>query len=282
MLQFTDIHKDDVTIYSPNGIKKNGHWVLSNTFSAIKKMEVCLPSGSSGAVSFLNITKSSNCLDDEETENVEPPCDVVKDPDYVKCDFSELQAGVALDVQANILQNACGMSVSSSISYLNVFNSSNILSYHRSVDADLGSPNARCDSFQGRGMGGRGGGGIPFFRNGTANPFANCEPLGNLLIVQRMTNKKAKNDQNPPLFDRPNDIGRGGCMKFVFDYPMDIFEVGLLDAKKRKGTKASIMVSQPRRNHTKVELSLILIVSFLTMVQTNCMFLPRFVYKKNS
>jgi hypothetical protein len=87
-----------------------------------------------------------------------------------------------------------------------------------------------------------------FFRNGTANPFANCEPLGNLLIIQGITNKKAKVVQ-------PNDSGFGGCMKFVFDYFVDIFEVGLLDAKKRKGTVAKIMVSQPPRKHTVINWS---------------------------
>lgn len=119
-------------------------------------------------------------------------------------------------------------------------------------------------------------------KNGSPNPFANCESLGNLLIIQRMTNKKAKNNQKKPnLLEQPNDSGLGGCMKFVFKVsPMNIFEVGLLDPQQRKGKKASITVSPPW-NQARVDRceSRLLAAHFLIMLIC-LLFLPRLVCNK--
>ena len=135
------------------------------------------------------------------------------------------------------------MSVSSDVSFVNVFDSENITNLARNYDADLGSPNAMCGSYNGGpNLGGHGRGGEPFLRNTrTRNPFANCDPLGNLLIIQKLSKNAYENENK--IFSHANDGGHGGCMDFRFYDPLDVHEVGLLDARKVKQTRASITVS---------------------------------------
>lgn len=78
-------------------------------------------------------------------------------------------------------------------------------------DYDLGSPNERCSPpGPGKGEGGEPDGAGP-----------NCEPLGNVLIVQEPNNK--------PLI--PDDNGKGGIISFNFSKPggQYVQEIGLLD-----------------------------------------------------
>jgi hypothetical protein len=145
-----------------------------------------------------------------------------------------LEAGATVGDQANLLLESCRLTASSSASFLNVFDSSYIKKTNPKFDPDLGSPNAKCDSFTGRGVGGIGVGGEPYLEDGvTSNPFANCEPLGNVLIIQK--------DGSPATI--PNDSAYGGCMSFVFDAPVHVHDVGLLDIDEHKGNKANITVS---------------------------------------
>ena len=84
-----------------------------------------------------------------------------------------------------------------------------------SDDPDLGSPNRRCHpkGHPDRGPG-RGKGGFP----GAA--FPNCEPLGNLLIIQ---------DDNR---NTPNDLAAGGRINIEFNKRSTINSFGLLDVEE--------------------------------------------------
>jgi hypothetical protein len=53
---------------------------------------------------------------------------------------------------------------------------------------------------------------------------ANCNPLGNLLIIQ--------NENKPASI--PNDSAGGGCLVFNFTYPVSLLDMGLLDIDERK------------------------------------------------
>lgn len=77
-------------------------------------------------------------------------------------------------------------------------------------DFDLGSPNEKCPKKgPGKGEGGR-----------PKSPGENCEPLGNVLIVQEVNN-------SPGI---PDDERRGGQISFDFDPPMrKVYSIGLLD-----------------------------------------------------
>jgi hypothetical protein len=92
---------------------------------------------------------------------------------------------------------------------VNVFDSSNIASADPSDDPDLGSPNQYCTP-SGPGVG---NGGKP------DAPFSNCEPQGNLLIIQ--------NPRNPE--NDPNDNNSGGCLFFKFERLVELVNMGLLD-----------------------------------------------------
>lgn len=81
-------------------------------------------------------------------------------------------------------------------------------------DPDLGSPNIQCDP-SGPGLG---DGGVPTLSNGTANPNANCEPLGKILII----------DENGPDYP-PDDNNKGGNMYFHFDTPVSLINTTILD-----------------------------------------------------
>ena len=82
-------------------------------------------------------------------------------------------------------------------------------------DKDLGAPNGACP-----GSGhkpGHGNGGKPYLSNGDVNPYANCEPLGNVLIIQE-SNK-----------DCPDDTAGGGWLIFEFPQPTEVNFAKLLD-----------------------------------------------------
>ena len=116
-------------------------------------------------------------------------CDTEKVP--INCHFDELIPGVAVEDQTATLHESCGLKVTSTSkrpTQLGLFDSTNITAHHRRYDPDLGSPNRKCPGFDADGpsVGGRGVGGEPFLADGTTpNPFANCDPLGKLLIMER-------------------------------------------------------------------------------------------------
>lgn len=76
-------------------------------------------------------------------------------------------------------------------------------------DPDLGTPNQRCSG----GGPGVGEGGEP------KEPGENCEPLGNVLIIQ-------EDNDHPEV---PDDNVDGGTMTFKFDDPVRVTKIGLLD-----------------------------------------------------
>ena len=103
---------------------------------------------------------------------------------------------------------------------ITVFDSSVIASDSPRDDPDLGTPNRLCPG-GGPGLGDGGGPG---------EPFPNCEPLGNLLIIQ--------DPRRPP--SPANDSPFGGCFTFEFVNPVDMENLGLLDLEE---TGVSITVS---------------------------------------
>lgn len=87
-----------------------------------------------------------------------------------------------------------------------VFDSANPGTYN-SGDPDLGSPNSACPG----GGPGLGEGGIP------GSQFENCDPLGNLIIVQA-SNKV-----------QPDDHERGSRITFKFDHPTYVDNIVVID-----------------------------------------------------
>ena len=77
----------------------------------------------------------------------------------------------------------------------------------RNGDTDLGSPNRDCPG----GGPGIGAGGGP------SSPFANCDPLGYVLIIQE-SNKWT-----------PDDNARGGSLLFDFDTPVTVKDLSIFD-----------------------------------------------------
>jgi hypothetical protein len=178
-------------------------------------------------------------LDDMKTNHLVAPAAVYKEikvkDRYLSsqcqpytCDFAGMTPHVFGPYD---LTESCGFQVSSA-KRINVFNSSNIRSNSSVHDPDLGSPNAECNpSGPGRGMGG-----IP------SSTYPNCNPLGNLLIVQ-----------NPAVTSRPNDDAKGGCIRFdVSNIPdaLIIDDFGLLDieAGVSANVRKSIFIHQKKRN----------------------------------
>ena len=96
---------------------------------------------------------------------------------------------------------------------MNVFNSSDIRSSDPSDDPDLGSPNQFCNP-SGPGIGDGGDPTLP------GNQFPNCEPQGNLLIIQ---------DPSQPNETMPNDSLPGGCLIIEFEDPVELVNMGTLD-----------------------------------------------------
>jgi hypothetical protein len=123
-----------------------------------------------------------------------------------------LQPNVLLDQQGAQLLAKCGVKVSAKegniVRDVNVFDSTNIRSQNDNDDPDLGAPNKFCPG----GGPGKGNGGSP---NG---PFPNCNPQGNLLVIQ--------DPRKNPRF--ANDSPFGGCILFEFERPIDLENVGLL------------------------------------------------------
>jgi hypothetical protein len=102
---------------------------------------------------------------------------------------------------------------------VNVFDSENILG---NDDADLGSPNVDCPN-PGPGIGDGGG--------QTAD-FPNCEPQGNLLIIQN----------NAFGEGTPNDSPKGGCMYIVFAKEVTLYDMGLMDMEELLTIKVRVCV----------------------------------------
>lgn len=129
-------------------------------------------------------------------------------------DFSELPNGNPLnggDYLSNEWYDKYGLTLSATGGYLNKPRLFDTL--HPGTkshgDPDLGSPNERCPS----GGPGKGEGGEPDAVG------ANCEPLGNVLIIQ---------EQNDRL-DIPDDNVDGGVITFHFEKPVRVKKIGLLD-----------------------------------------------------
>jgi hypothetical protein len=152
-----------------------------------------------------------------------PPCANTN----IRCDFSTLTPGVPLTdaSQAQKLREACYMTAQSyGSNHINVFNSSDIPESYSNTDlASLGSPNRNCPN---KGPG-RGRGGWPTVRRGgqkVQNRYANCNPLGNLLIIQ--------NEDGDATLEA-NASPSGGCMYFsFFQRPATLNGIGLLDIEE--------------------------------------------------
>ena len=92
-------------------------------------------------------------------------------------------------------------------------------------DPDLGSPNKRCSpSGPGKGEGGEPG-----------SPGANCEPLGNVLIIQEENTRP----------DIPDDNVDGGIITFHFDKPQRVAKIGLLDIDYKSFLTVTTLDSSP-------------------------------------
>jgi hypothetical protein len=107
-------------------------------------------------------------------------------------------------------------------------------------DADLGAPNIGCPGCNGSSMAcpGTGFGGDPYLRSNSAphdflldskgnkqlNPSANCEPLGNILVIQ---------EANTPC---PDDNSEGGWIEFDFRFPTEVKLAKLLDIDWNENT----------------------------------------------
>jgi hypothetical protein len=89
-----------------------------------------------------------------------------------------------------------------------LFDSSHPWTRYGIEDPDLGSPNEKCQAGgPGEGKGGRPG-----------QPGENCEPLGNVLVIQK-TNTTASNDNS-----------RGGMITFHFKFPVaELIAIGFID-----------------------------------------------------
>ena len=103
---------------------------------------------------------------------------------------------------------------------INVFNSSSITG----GDTDLGSPNEGCTP-SGPGVG---AGGNPL------SDFPNCEPQGNLLIVQEMNNGVLVAEDNP------DDERQGGCIIFTFEDPFELVNMGIMDIDEDEGANITV------------------------------------------
>jgi hypothetical protein len=117
-----------------------------------------------------------------------------------------------LDKQQDELFAKCGVKVSAkegnTARKVNIFDSSKIKSQNDDDDPDLGAPNKFCPG----GGPGKGDGGKP------DGPFPNCNPQGNLLVIQDPR-------KNPSV---ANDSPFGGCLFFEFERPIELVNIGLL------------------------------------------------------
>jgi hypothetical protein len=113
---------------------------------------------------------------------------------------------------------------------INVFDSLNgVLSKYPRDDPDLGAPNTACGPILDNGKNGlgRGNGGKPFITVGgqrVENPYKDCDPLGNLLIIQ---------NGDIRVEEKANDSPFGGCMEFEFNgLQVTLNDFGLLDLEE--------------------------------------------------
>ena len=100
-------------------------------------------------------------------------------------------------------------------------------------DPDLGSPNENCPG----GGPGIGKGGKPTLDNGQPNPGANCEPQGNVLIVQ---------ESNKPEAD---DSGYSSMIEFTFRFPVSLESVGLMDVDEGSGDFVTVWSELGKHKH---------------------------------
>ena len=126
------------------------------------------------------------------------------------CDFASLEPAVFLSDpgQAERLLVDCGVNVTAvnkngTSENVNVLNSSIVFN-----DPDLASPHESCGGL-GEGAGGQNG-----------SKYENCEPQGNLLIIQKTNTPSSV----------PDDKKNGGCMIFTFAEPVQTVNMGILDA----------------------------------------------------
>jgi hypothetical protein len=203
---------DELLAFVSPVLGNNGFWTVdatnaefSGTFD-VKKIEVCL--AGSGAISFVDY------FDCGET-NAPTTSPTTQSCPIIECDFSTLVAGVSLEdpEQAQQLLDDCLVTVSAirtiANNPVNVFDSANIKGRRSKWDPDLGAPNEGCPGGgPGVGVGG-----------GPDQPFQNCAPQGNLLIIQ--------NEKEP--ISNPNDSASGGCLVFQFSQPMNLINLGIMD-----------------------------------------------------
>jgi hypothetical protein len=69
---------------------------------------------------------------------------------------------------------------------------------------------------------GSGPGGRPTLADGTPNPYENCQPLGNILVIQ-------ESDKSCP-----DDSWAGGWLQFDFRVPTEVLFAKLLDIDEGK------------------------------------------------
>jgi hypothetical protein len=230
--QVIDSDANERVYMNPDNIGNNGFWNVRTTepdFGGdnVVEIKMCIPH--SGAVSYLDYFAC--------------PATCVEYKDVV-CDFSTLVPGVPLTNgdQAEKLRDTCSMSVRPRNTMpgkvytdppINVFDSLHgVHGRHARDDPDLGAPNRACGPILPHGQTGpgRGRGGQPLLRvmdNGTwiDNPYKNCDPLGNLLIIQ---------NGDIRVEEKANDSPFGGCMDFEF-HGMDnvtLIDFGLLDMEE--------------------------------------------------
>lgn len=102
-------------------------------------------------------------------------------------------------------------------------------------DEDLGSPNEYCPG-QGPGIG---IGGRPSLPDGTDNEYANCDPIGNVLVIQ-------ESDKNCP-----DDSAKGGRIIFDFDYHVNFRLVKFLDVDDNPNTPELTLTYEDDENTKK-------------------------------
>jgi hypothetical protein len=105
---------------------------------------------------------------------------------------------------------------------LNIFDSTQIAGNGKDAkfDPDLGAPNKACPG----GGPGRGRGGKP------TSPFPNCEPQGNLLIIQ--------NESIAPT--TPNDSPYGGKIRFAFTKKVTLLDLGIIDIDEEDSVEVTV------------------------------------------
>eukprot|EP00545_Synedropsis_sp_CCMP1620_P006852 CAMPEP_0119014086 /NCGR_PEP_ID=MMETSP1176-20130426/9344_1 /TAXON_ID=265551 /ORGANISM="Synedropsis recta cf, Strain CCMP1620" /LENGTH=699 /DNA_ID=CAMNT_0006967225 /DNA_START=59 /DNA_END=2158 /DNA_ORIENTATION=- len=99
-------------------------------------------------------------------------------------------------------------------------------------DWDMGSPNEACDN-AGPGVG---AGGSP-----GSNPYENCVPQGNLLIIQE--------DE----ITKPNGNTHGGEFRFAFDRPAKVDTLGLMDVSSTGYGEIKIFFSDGTSKTKKID-----------------------------